>query len=104
LFIDPIETLVDLVDDPTEINTETRDPEDDYLIALARANDVDFVISGADHPLTDYRNSCRSGLPGSDLRRAHNGSCGTGGRRQSGSPLGSRLLRCGWSDGGHVVG
>jgi putative PIN family toxin of toxin-antitoxin system len=46
LFVDIIETLVDLVDDPTEIHTETRDPEDDYLIAMARANDVEFIISG----------------------------------------------------------
>jgi putative PIN family toxin of toxin-antitoxin system len=46
LFVDTIELLVDLVDDPTEIHTETRDPEDDYLIALARANEVEFIISG----------------------------------------------------------
>ena len=46
LFVDTIGTLVDLVDDPTEIHTETRDPDDDYLIALARAHDVEFIISG----------------------------------------------------------
>lgn len=49
LFVDTIETLVDLVDlvdDPAEISNETRDPNDDYLIALARTNDVEFIVSG----------------------------------------------------------
>ena len=46
LFVDTIETPIDLVDDPTEVHTETRDPNDDYLIALARANDVEFIVSG----------------------------------------------------------
>ncbi len=35
LFIDTIEAAVDLVADAEEVNTETRDPNDDYLIALA---------------------------------------------------------------------
>lgn len=46
LFVDTIQTLVDLVDDPTEVHAETRDSNDDYLIALARANDVEFIVSG----------------------------------------------------------
>jgi putative PIN family toxin of toxin-antitoxin system len=46
LFTDTIGTLVDLVDNPEQIDTETRDPDDDYLIALARANDVEFIVSG----------------------------------------------------------
>lgn len=46
MFVDTIESLVDLVDDPVEISTETRDANDDYLIALARANDVEFIVSG----------------------------------------------------------
>ncbi len=46
LFVDTITTLVDLVDDPVGTDAETRDPEDDYLIALARANDVDLIVSG----------------------------------------------------------
>jgi predicted nucleic acid-binding protein len=54
LFVETIETLVDLVDDPTEIQAETRDPNDDYLIALARANDVDLIISG-DNDLLDWK-------------------------------------------------
>jgi uncharacterized protein len=46
LFVDTIGTLIDLVDDPTEIHTKTRDPNDDYLIALARANEVELIVSG----------------------------------------------------------
>ena len=46
LFVDTIATLVELVDDPTEIRPETRDPNDDYLIALARANDAELIVSG----------------------------------------------------------
>ena len=46
LFVDTIEAVVDLVNDPDEIQTETRDPNDDYLIALARAHDVDAIVSG----------------------------------------------------------
>lgn len=46
LFVDTIEVLVDLVDDPTEVQTETRDPNDDYLVALARTHDVAVIVSG----------------------------------------------------------
>ena len=46
LFVDAIEALVDLVDDPDEVQTQTRDPNDDYLIALARIHDVDVIVSG----------------------------------------------------------
>jgi len=53
LFVDMIGALVDLVDDPTEVQIETRDPNDDYLIALARANDAEVIISG-DKDLLDW--------------------------------------------------
>lgn len=46
LFVDTIEAVVDLVNDPEEVTAETRDPNDDYLIALARAHDVDAIVSG----------------------------------------------------------
>lgn len=46
LFVDTIEAVVDLVDDPADVQTETRDPNDDYLIALAKAHDVDAIVSG----------------------------------------------------------
>jgi putative PIN family toxin of toxin-antitoxin system len=42
LFVDTIETIVDLVDDPDTVATETRD----YLIALARTHNVDVIVSG----------------------------------------------------------
>ena len=46
LFLDTIEALVDLVDDPDEVQTQTRDPNDDYLIALARLHEVEVIVSG----------------------------------------------------------
>lgn len=46
LFVETIEAVVDLVEDPGEVEAETRDPNDDYLIALARTHDVDVVVSG----------------------------------------------------------
>ena len=46
LFVDTIEAVVDLVDDPADVQTETRDQNDDYLIALAKAHDVDAIVSG----------------------------------------------------------
>jgi putative PIN family toxin of toxin-antitoxin system len=46
LFVDTIATLVDLVEDPVGIDAETRDPDDDYLIALARSTDAELIVSG----------------------------------------------------------
>jgi putative PIN family toxin of toxin-antitoxin system len=46
LFVNTIETIVDLVDDPYEVQRETRDPNDDYLIALARTHEADVIVSG----------------------------------------------------------
>lgn len=45
-FVDTIEALVDLVEDPKFIEAEIRDPDDDYLVALARENDVEMIVSG----------------------------------------------------------
>ncbi len=41
-----VESLVDLVDDPGGTRSETRDPTDDYIIALARENDAVLIVSG----------------------------------------------------------
>lgn len=41
-----IRTLADLADDPTEAPSETLDPDDDYLIALARENEADVIVTG----------------------------------------------------------
>lgn len=46
LFVSTIETLVDFVDDPGGTRSETRDPTDDYIIALARENDAVLIVSG----------------------------------------------------------
>jgi uncharacterized protein len=45
-FVDTIEALVDFVEDPEFIEAEIRDPGDDYLVALARENDVEMIVSG----------------------------------------------------------
>lgn len=54
MFVGTIETLVDLVADPTEARIETRDPNDAYLIALARANQVELIVSG-DKDLLEWK-------------------------------------------------
>lgn len=46
LFVDTVGAIADLVDDPVAVQTETRDPNDDYLIALARTHEVDVIVSG----------------------------------------------------------
>jgi uncharacterized protein len=54
--IDVIRGLAELVPDPPlPWPVVTRDPDDDYLVALARSANVDFVISGDVHltELTD---------------------------------------------------
>jgi len=45
-FVEAIEALVDLVDDPELVQAETRDVDDDYLIALARSRNVDLIVTG----------------------------------------------------------
>ena len=37
---------MDLVADPVEIESATRDADDDYLIALARANEANLIVTG----------------------------------------------------------
>jgi uncharacterized protein len=54
LFVDTIATLVDLVDDPAGVEAETRDPDDDYLISMARANDAELIVSG-DKDLLEWK-------------------------------------------------
>ncbi len=46
LFMTTIRRTSDVVSDPVEIEAETRDPDDDYLIALAREHDVDYIVTG----------------------------------------------------------
>ena len=41
-----VDANADLVPDPSEIGTHNRESEDDYLIALARMHDAEFIVSG----------------------------------------------------------
>lgn len=45
-FVEAIEGVADVEADPTEIDAVSRDPDDDYLLALAAAAHVDCVVSG----------------------------------------------------------
>ena len=45
-YVGAIRTMVDLVADPVEIESATRDTSDDYLVALARLNGADLIVSG----------------------------------------------------------
>jgi putative PIN family toxin of toxin-antitoxin system len=47
-FVKHVGALGDLVDDPANVATVSRDPKDDYLIALARLADADALVSGDD--------------------------------------------------------
>ena len=45
-IIDRLGTEATLVDDPAETGPITRDGDDDFLIALAREQHLDFIVSG----------------------------------------------------------
>lgn len=53
-FIAEITDLADSHSDPTVDTSITRDPNDDYLVALARAAAAEAIVSG-DADLTDHR-------------------------------------------------
>jgi putative PIN family toxin of toxin-antitoxin system len=50
-FIDGITEDAEIIDDPPAPPGLTADPDDDYLIALARAAQADYLISGDRHLL-----------------------------------------------------
>ena len=52
-FVDTIRTLVDLVPDPLVSAATTRDRDDDYLVALAQTQQVDYIVTG-DQDLHDW--------------------------------------------------
>lgn len=52
--VDTLAALVDLVPDPSLVERLTRDVDDDYLVALAREHDVDFIVTG-DKDLLEWR-------------------------------------------------
>jgi putative PIN family toxin of toxin-antitoxin system len=52
-FIAELEAYVLLIADPDVVESVTRDPDDDYLVTLARIHDVDHIVTG-DHDLLDW--------------------------------------------------
>lgn len=54
-FVDGLADDAQVVEDPTEREAISRDPDDDYLIALARAAGADYLVSG-DGDLLDLEN------------------------------------------------
>jgi len=46
LFLATIRRIAALVDDPSSIVAATRDPDDDYLVALARQHQADYIGTG----------------------------------------------------------
>jgi putative PIN family toxin of toxin-antitoxin system len=45
-YVRAIRILADVVEDAVVIESLTRDPDDDYLVALAREHDADVIVSG----------------------------------------------------------
>lgn len=45
-YVRAIRTLADVVEDAAVVESVTRDPDDDYLVALAREHDADVIVSG----------------------------------------------------------
>lgn len=46
LYVETLATVADVHSDPAMGPALTRDPDDDYVINLARLHGVDFVVSG----------------------------------------------------------
>lgn len=53
-FIEVVRLTAIMVEDPEDIEAISRDPDDDYLIALARSSGAHIVVSG-DRDLTSFR-------------------------------------------------
>lgn len=45
-FVNAIRLAADVVDDPADVVAVTRDAGDDYLVALARVNGADYIVTG----------------------------------------------------------
>lgn len=48
-YIDGLVTGADGAADPVAVESVSADPDDDYLVALAESNGVDYLISGDKH-------------------------------------------------------
>jgi putative PIN family toxin of toxin-antitoxin system len=57
--LDAYSAVAVMLDNPTDIEAVLRDPEDDYLVALARDSNAEAIITGdkdlLDHPELDPR-------------------------------------------------
>lgn len=53
LYLDRLRTTADVRDDPAPGPLLTRDPDDDFIIYLARENHADLIVSG-DGDLLDW--------------------------------------------------
>ena len=45
-YVATLNDMVDLAPDPVDVEPTTRDADDDYLIALARAHDANLIVTG----------------------------------------------------------
>lgn len=45
-FVETLRVLADVVPDPAEVEATTRDVDDDYLVALAREQGADYIVTG----------------------------------------------------------
>lgn len=48
-FVEVLRSVAIVVDDPPAVTGLTPDPDDDYLVALARSADADYLVSGDRH-------------------------------------------------------
>ena len=46
LYVDTLATMADVLPDPAPGPTLTRDPDNDYVIHLARAHNAEVIVSG----------------------------------------------------------
>lgn len=72
LFMATIRRTGHVVPNPVDIEAETRDPADDYLVALARQHGVDFIVSG-DKDLLEWVSQRPPVVTPADFERAWNG-------------------------------
>lgn len=74
-YIRTISKLVDLVADPAPIQAATRDVDDDYLVALAREHDVDFIVTG-DKDLLEWEDQTPSAITPAAFEELLDGTSG----------------------------
>ncbi|MFQ5524115.1 MAG: putative toxin-antitoxin system toxin component, PIN family [Acidimicrobiia bacterium] len=71
LYVTTLEIAADVRPDPAPGPALTRDPDDDYVIDLARAHDADFIVSG-DADLLEWREQCPPVLTPADFEARWN--------------------------------